>query len=206
MQEAIPCLCLSSPELGKESTFSCWSLNHHLLEELGQGVLPSCCTCCLQEAEDWRVKLHHPTELGQGGSAVPKVLWILTEPQTATQCCGGCSNHLSTAQCPHTTLRQKGKRRKSDPKVFFLSQVGEQTKEARHLAETLLTSWPGKGNTNNLRLLFVWLVSFTSTARAGERTVAGSHSGRAEQRRFLFQDKPQHLEKEDSVTLSHEGR
>lgn len=51
MQEAIPCLCFSSPELGKESTFSCWSLNDHLLEEMGQGVLPSCCTCYLQEAE-----------------------------------------------------------------------------------------------------------------------------------------------------------
>lgn len=62
MQEAIPCLCFSSPELGKESTFSCWSLNDHLLEEMGQGVLPTCCTCYLQEAEG----------PGESGSTTPQ--------------------------------------------------------------------------------------------------------------------------------------
>lgn len=66
MQEAIPCLCISSPELGKESTFSCWSLNDHLLEELGQGVLPSCCTSCLQEAEDLEGQAPPPHRAGAG--------------------------------------------------------------------------------------------------------------------------------------------
>lgn len=61
MQEAISCLCLSSPELGKEPTSS-WSLIPRLPEELGQGVFPSCCTCCLQEAENLEIQAPPPPQ------------------------------------------------------------------------------------------------------------------------------------------------
>lgn len=40
------------PVLGKDTTFSCWSLNQHLLG----GGIPSSCAYCLQQTEDLEIQ------------------------------------------------------------------------------------------------------------------------------------------------------
>lgn len=101
-QEAMPMQKQSSgfasppPVLGKDTTFSCWSLNQHLLggNSLRLHVLLA---ADRGPGDPDSTGAHLPT--GQGGFAVPKALETPAVPQTATHHRAGCSSHLNTALC-----------------------------------------------------------------------------------------------------------
>lgn len=182
---------------------------------LAGGNFPPATRAACRGQRTWRSGLCQcppPHRAGQGCSAVPKVLKTPPVPQSATQGMQQPFKH-----CPGTIHDAAAEKRGAGLTQSALSLVGEQINQAQGLAQCSHPSLEmGSGRPRVSACCWypapqVWLVSFTSAARssspgrAGGRALAGSHSGRAEQSGFLFQDKPQQRGKEDLVTPNHEG-
>lgn len=102
-QKAIPPRRLSSPSTGgKNTTCACWSLKQHLLQGGGHDTSFQLHVLLAGDrgpGDPDSTGTHHPTELGQGGSAVPKALETPAVPQNRNPPVeGGRSSHLNTAQ------------------------------------------------------------------------------------------------------------